>query len=530
MSLFLTPDELAARLVADAELTGETRVLEPGFGEGAFLVPLAERFVNELNVPAHCVFDELLHGVELDVEMYARTYAVLDDLNPDVAMPLLEHKDFFRYEPPDEVVARGGFDMIIGNPPFGGTFDPSMEDDLDKQYGVRNGHKIKKETYAFFIVKSLDMLREGGKLRFICSDTFLTINTMQGLRRLLMETGEVEVLSLSTFSEETDWGMVVLDLIKTGPSQTLIINGTPVEREMIESTANFSWGIDPELHCYFGRGTIGDVLVATSGMTTGRNEWFVRGLDDGGRFVEPYELEFFNEPIMLEKERGRARLGRLSVPQQLAAQRAEDEGKTRRNLRAVAKSETETLQMPHPDYAFYNKGGGRTLFYAPPTAVIYWRNEGEAVKTFKKAGSWYLHGVGGAPYFGREGITWPLISERIWARYLPPGYILDSGAPCGFLREDVDPDELYFVLGWLNTKLCSTILKRVINHTPNIQGKDIERLPYPWWVDAERRAHVIAAVKQLIERGQAGDKLTPDDVSVGELEAYFSMSSAEAAA
>ena len=43
------------------------------------------------------------------------------------------------------------YDWIIGNPPFGGTIAPDIQDNLDDLYGFRHGRKIKKETYAFFI-------------------------------------------------------------------------------------------------------------------------------------------------------------------------------------------------------------------------------------------------------------------------------------------------------------------------------------------------------------------------------------------
>ncbi len=53
------------------------------------------------------------------------------------------------------------FDLIVGNPPFGGTFDPEIEDTLDARLGRRFGIKVKKETYAFFIVACIDLLRPG---------------------------------------------------------------------------------------------------------------------------------------------------------------------------------------------------------------------------------------------------------------------------------------------------------------------------------------------------------------------------------
>ena len=160
--------------------------------------------------------------------------------------------------------------------------------------------------------------------------------------------------------------------------------------------------------------------------------------------------------------------------------------------------------MPHPDYRYYNKAQPGRIF-VPPKYVIFWKDEGDAVKTFKRNGNWYLHGVGGAPYFGREGLTWRLISSRLDMRYLPAGYILDSGAPCAFLRNDVKQEELWFILGWCVTDLASTLIKTVLNHTMNIQSKDVERLPYPWWVSIANKKKAISLVKAMVTKAQNGE-------------------------
>src|SRR4029079_92547 len=136
--------------------------------------------------------------------------------------------------------------------------------------------KIKKETYSFFLVKSFDLLKDGGKIVFICSDTFLTINTMRGLRKLLLEHGEVAIDDLNYFSEETNHPMVVLNFTKTGaPGDGIRAGGAFLTRDDITKTRNLSWKINPEYSRYFSGTTIGDYLVATSGMTIGNNDLFL---------------------------------------------------------------------------------------------------------------------------------------------------------------------------------------------------------------------------------------------------------------
>ena len=53
---------------------------------------------------------------------------------------------------------------------------------LRKIYGKINSH----ETYSMFIVNSIWRLKEGGRLAFITSDSFLTLKTHQRLREFIL--------------------------------------------------------------------------------------------------------------------------------------------------------------------------------------------------------------------------------------------------------------------------------------------------------------------------------------------------------
>jgi hypothetical protein len=414
------------------------------------------------------------------------------------------------------------FDLIVGNPPFGGTFAAAIEDELDNAYGQRCGCKIKKETYAFFIVKCVERLKPGGRLLFICSDSLLTIPTMRGLRLFLMSEGQVRIRQLPEFSQETGYPMVILDFRRSGPSGAIVRDGKRIARETIEMTGNASWGMNGDWAAAFAGPTVGDFMVGSSGMTIGKNEYFVRPIV-GGLIEEPYDFEFYEEPITLAGELARARLGTLSPRQCQKIEEQRRQGATRRCVRILRRERPRTIRLPHPDYKRYNRGNAR-IVYSPPDHVIYWRNEGEAVLAFKKSGNWYLRGVGGQPFFQREGLTWQLISSRLKPRYLPAGYILDSGAPCGFLRAGVPRDELFFVLAWTLSPLCSIILKSVINHTMNIQSKDFERLPYPHWVEAEPKEQAIRRVRDMIRQARRGRKFSFESPEVVELGRAFNLS------
>jgi tRNA1(Val) A37 N6-methylase TrmN6 len=527
---FITPDIVAQRLLERIELTAETRVFEPSFGDGAFILPILHRLIEtksgKTTQRLAAVLEHNLFGVELDGKLHRRCLRrIEDEFGKLPSRHNLVHGDFFRHEFSgdwqwgaegiDDLVK---FDLIIGNPPFGGTFDAEIEDRLDREFGTRNGCKIKKETYAFFIVKCVERLKPRGRLLFICSDTLLTIPTMRGLRTFLMNEGQVRIEQLPEFSRETGYPMVVLDFQRNGKSKSILRDGQRIARETIELSANVSWGMNGELAHAFAGPTVGDFMVGSSGMTIGKNEYFVRPIV-GGKIEEPFEFEFYDEPITLEGELARARLGKLSPRVQERILEQQRRGATRRCVRVVPREKPAVVQLPHPDYKPYNKSNGRIVF-SPADHAIYWRNDGEAVLTFKKSGNWYLRGVGGQPFFQREGLTWQLISNRLKTRYLPAGCILDSGAPCGFLRPGVNQDELYFILAWTLAPLCSYILKSVINHTLNIQSKDFERLPYPHWVGPTIKGKAIRRMKRLIAQARQGREFSfqsPEIMALGQL-------------
>ena len=518
---FMTPQGLAVNIVAELDLTESACILEPSFGEGAFLFAIIKKLLTlgkgTKQEKLERIFTSQLYGIEIDEQLYTQTVNQIRYLYGNVDTNNLKRNDFFR-----EHFDKEQFDFIIGNPPFGGTFDSEIEDNIDRLYGGWKGCNLKKETYSFFIAKSLDLLKHGSILCFISSDTFLTINTMVGLRKRLADQTTPVVKHLESFSDETQYGMVVLTAAKTGCAEFVTVDGKSMPVEKIMLTDNFSWKLDDEFCQYFEGEKLTDYIVCSSGMTVGKNEYFIRKLLPDGSFYEPYEFVFFDDPITLEKEIAKARLGKISPLRKEKILLQECNGETKRNVHVVKREIPLKLHFPHPDYKLYNKSNSN-IVYAPPTHVVYWKDDGDAVMTFRRNGNWYLHGVGGQKFFGREGLTWQLISSRLNMKYLPAGYILDSGAPCAFLRDGIEADELFFIFAWTLTPLATRILKQVINHTVNIQGKDVERLPYPWWVDALTKKLIVTKIKTMLTAAQDGRKFCSKSKEIAELETLFVM-------
>lgn len=79
-------------------------------------------------------------------------------------------------------IGQGGFHIVIGNPPYGGTKIP---DEVKEALGLGS-----KDPYGAFIARFLGVrpgpLAEGGVLAYIVSDTFMTIKTHRPLREQML--------------------------------------------------------------------------------------------------------------------------------------------------------------------------------------------------------------------------------------------------------------------------------------------------------------------------------------------------------
>lgn len=84
-----------------------------------------------------------------------------------------------------QVFANGGFDIIIGNPPYGATLNQSTKDYLSKKY-ITTEYNF--DTYKTFFELGFKLLHDGGYLGYITPNTFFTMELgANKLRKFLFD-------------------------------------------------------------------------------------------------------------------------------------------------------------------------------------------------------------------------------------------------------------------------------------------------------------------------------------------------------
>jgi hypothetical protein len=197
-----------------------------------------------------------------------------------------------------EVFARGGFDVVVGNPPYVRMeFIKSFKPYLAERYKVASD---RADLYAYFFERGLQVLKPAGRLGFIASSTFFRTGSGEPLRRLLVETTALETIvdfgdaqifeGVTTYpailsmrkGEPTPGDLAYLTISGDPPadlSAAFEAGAKPMPRTRLTSD---SWRVEPDALAALrekiraGRKTLGEVYGAPMrGIVTGLNEAFV---------------------------------------------------------------------------------------------------------------------------------------------------------------------------------------------------------------------------------------------------------------
>ncbi len=204
------------------EQINKVKILDPACGSGSFLLRAFDVLVEEsearlgrkleYNEKKNLMLNSI-HGVDLDkravsiaklnlsLKMAVRGEK-LPMLNETIlhGNSLIDDKkvagwDAFVWEEHfKEIMQKGGFDVVVGNPPWGADLNEKEKEFLTSKY--KEVPSKTKDTYFYFIIKALELLRKEGYFGFIVPNTWLLINNTEDFRKMLLNYNIKEIIDL----------------------------------------------------------------------------------------------------------------------------------------------------------------------------------------------------------------------------------------------------------------------------------------------------------------------------------------------
>ena len=128
-----------------------------------------------------------------------------------------------------EIMKAGGFDTVVGNPPYVRQEALSgFKDYLAQRYEAYDGVA---DLFAYFMEKSVSLLREGGRFSFIVSSSFLRTTYGEALRRTLKKQAAVlrilDFGGLAVFENAKDTYVCIPLLAKTKQPSRIEVSRIP---------------------------------------------------------------------------------------------------------------------------------------------------------------------------------------------------------------------------------------------------------------------------------------------------------------
>lgn len=151
-----------------------------------------------------------------------------------------------------EVILNGGFDIVIGNPPYEGQSQQDYIGELARFYDEKYDFyktipRMRHDLYQLFNVRGWELTREGGILSYITSDTFYTIGSKHTTRQLLQGNRMYDLLkanpdtfdaavspavfSMKKQSEENNYTFSYIDATETEIEQYRSLIGELIKKD-----------------------------------------------------------------------------------------------------------------------------------------------------------------------------------------------------------------------------------------------------------------------------------------------------------
>lgn len=200
---YMTPDGIVSMILNSIGYTGQhvltKTIMEPSFGDGAFLINIIQRIITEgkksglTEFEIGSIINNKVFGIEKDENLYNRA---LKRLNSLLDVYDIKNVTWDNLICGDTLIAYKTFesclDYVVGNPPYVRIHNiPNEYRDAVKKFRFVNGMI---DLYIVFYEIGLLMLNDTGKLGYISPNSFMKNTSQRAFRNYLVESKYISAI------------------------------------------------------------------------------------------------------------------------------------------------------------------------------------------------------------------------------------------------------------------------------------------------------------------------------------------------
>jgi type I restriction-modification system DNA methylase subunit len=375
-----------------------------------------------------------------------------------------------------EAMAAGGFDCVIGNPPWGAEFSESEKDYLGSSYRLNSG---KYESYIFFIERSSGLLRPQGTFGYIVPSYWVSRSQTEELRVHLC--GDMTPNSFIILPENVFSG-VKMDSCIIVAQQAPMASRTANTVAVSEVHASQL----PECHQRGGLERLTHDIDARKWLRHPRFRFNPRITESDARLILKMEKGSFPLNDIVEVSQGLTLYRRSTLAKQYGKARADEIVSKRLFHSDHKKDDTFKKELLGRDVARYD---------------ARWNRE-----SWVSYGPWLAHAVDERFFRGPrlviQKLRNPMLRQRLVAGYLDDDETYSAGVLLNVIPLDSSYSLLY-VLGLLNSNLVNWWYRKTIVDV-SIRVADLRQVPIPSLdfddrKDAVRHDKMVALVERMLD-------------------------------
>jgi adenine-specific DNA-methyltransferase len=376
----------------------------------------------------------------------------------------------------------GYYDKIIANPPYGAWQDLEKRAILKKMYS----DLYAKESYALFLFRCIELLKEDGILSFIIPDTFLNLHMHKAIRKHILTKTKIVELALfpSSFFPGINFGYANLSIItlqKTSNQKECLSNSFNVltnfstveqlgeinkkelkvysfSQQEIFSNPDYAFLISDNSSISKAINEaalkIGDIANCVTGFYSGDDKTFLQVNSPDLKNGKNYDLV---DPNKINRE---------------------------------YKNATNILEGFDSEKCFLPVvKGGNTRYLKPEGWFMNWSKE--AVLHYKKDKKARFQNP---QYYFKFGVGVPMISSSSITASLIENKLFDQSIVGIFPK---DESLTYYLLAFFNSQTCNKLI-RTINPSANNPANYIKKIPFIAPTDGQKEL-INSTVQSILE-------------------------------